>query len=111
MALFQYWVKYYALFWAVSAARPNILLLFPDQWRWDWTPENSALSAGLPMPTLDALRFAGTHFRKAFVPSPLCAPSRACLASGREYDAAGVRTFTRAPRPNRRTKTPNPNSA
>lgn len=32
----------------------------------------------------------GTRFSKAFVPSPLCAPSRACLASGREYDQAGV---------------------
>ena len=42
------------------------------------------------MPNFDALRARGTHFRKAFVPSPLCAPSRACLASGREYDAAGV---------------------
>jgi len=42
------------------------------------------------MPHLDALRAAGTHFSKAFVPSPLCAPSRACLAGGREYDAAGV---------------------
>ena len=42
------------------------------------------------MPTLTALRLAGTHFRKAFVPSPLCAPSRACLAGAREYDDAGV---------------------
>ena len=73
-----------------AAAKPNILLLFPDQWRWDWTPANPAVAAGLPMPHLDSLRAAGTHFRKAFVPAPLCAPSRACLAAGREYDAAGV---------------------
>lgn len=42
------------------------------------------------MPHYSALRARGTRFRKAFVPSPLCAPSRACLASGREYDRAGV---------------------
>lgn len=32
----------------------------------------------------------GTRFLSAFVPSPVCAPSRACLASGRAYDDAGV---------------------
>ena len=28
----------------------------------------------------------GTRFVNAINPAPLCAPSRACLASGREYD-------------------------
>lgn len=74
---------------AAAASRPNFLVLFPDQWRWDWTPDNAALS-NLSMPTWSSLRSKGTHFTKAFVPSPLCAPSRACLAAGREYDAAGV---------------------
>ena len=67
---------------------PNFLILFPDQWRADWTP----LAAGLPlrMPTLAALSSRATRFTHAYVPSPLCAPSRACLAGGRAYDAAGV---------------------
>ena len=70
------------------ATPPNILLLFPDQWRWDWVPA----TYGVPvrMPTFDALAANGTRFTQAYVPSPLCAPSRACLASGREYDEAGV---------------------
>jgi arylsulfatase len=75
---------------ATSASRPNFLLLFPDQWRSDWTPDNTNLSSVLPMPTYSSLRSRGTKFTHAFVPSPLCAPSRACLAGGREYDAAGV---------------------
>ena len=70
--------------------RPNILLLFPDQWRSDWTPANPLLTGVLPMPRFSALRSRGTHFTKAHVPAPLCAPSRACLAGGREYDFAGV---------------------
>lgn len=32
----------------------------------------------------------GTLFANAFVAAPVCAPSRSCLASGREYDRAGV---------------------
>ena len=74
---------------AAAPPRPNFLVLFPDQWRHDWTPDNAALT-NLSMPTWASLRARGTHFTKAFVPAPLCAPSRACLAGGREYDAAGV---------------------
>ena len=32
----------------------------------------------------------GTLFANAYVAAPVCAPSRSCLASGREYDKAGV---------------------
>jgi arylsulfatase A-like enzyme len=32
----------------------------------------------------------GIRFGQAYVPSPLCAPVRACLAAGKEYDQAGV---------------------
>lgn len=76
---------------AAAAPRPNILLILLDQWRHDWLP--SPLSSAFPalaMPTVLQLARAGTRFAHATVPSPLCAPSRACLASGREYDEAGV---------------------
>ena len=60
----------------------------PDQWRWDW---DGAHEAALHMPHLAALRASGTSFpHGATVPSPLCAPSRASMASLREYDEAGV---------------------
>lgn len=44
----------------------------------------------LRMPNLRGLVERGTRFTQAYVPSPLCAPSRSCLAAAREYDATGV---------------------
>ena len=77
-----------ALSHAAGSARPNVLLLMPDQGRWDW---DGAHEAALHMPHLAALRASGTSFpHGATVPSPLCAPSRASMASLREYDEAGV---------------------
>ncbi len=64
--------------------RPNILVLFPDQWRHDWMSTNRQLP--IRTPNLDGLAKMGTQFSKAMVASPLCSPSRACLASGMEYD-------------------------
>ena len=73
---------------AQETRRPNILFFFPDQQRFDWT----TLNTGLPLrtPNLEALRGRGIQFTNAFVGSPLCAPSRACLAAGAEYDDCGV---------------------
>ena len=68
--------------------RPNILFFFPDQHRFDWLGLNPDLPARTP--NLDALAGRGVRFANAICPSPLCAPSRACLASGREYDRCGV---------------------
>jgi arylsulfatase len=73
---------------AAPARRPNILLLFPDQHRFDWTGANPALP--LRTPHLDALAKRGTTFTRAVVPSPVCAPSRACLAAGKEYGRCRV---------------------
>jgi arylsulfatase len=69
-------------------ARPNILLFLPDQHRPDWVPWNTDLP--LRMPNLARIAAGGVRFTRALCPSPLCAPSRACLASGREYDHCGV---------------------
>ena len=44
----------------------------------------------LRMPHLAQIAARGVRFTRAVCPSPLCAPSRACLASGREYDRCGV---------------------
>lgn len=68
--------------------RPNILFFFPDQHRYDWVG-----GGAIPVrtPNLDRLAARGMRFTNAIVGSPLCAPSRACLASGREYSRCGVR--------------------
>ena len=68
--------------------RPNILFILPDQWRADWT----AMNTGLPIRTPNLVRLAnhGAWFTTAITPSPLCAPARAALASGLEYDRCGV---------------------
>ena len=72
------------------AGAPNLLLLFPDQWRFDWdgvTPQTSHVpGAMLRVPAVRAAAAQGTRFTSAYVPAPVCAPSRSCLASGREYD-------------------------
>ena len=73
---------------AERASQPNILLLMPDQWRWDW---DGTHEAKLRVPHMASLQGLGTSFPYgATAPAPLCAPSRACFASLREYDEAGV---------------------
>ena len=71
-----------------AVRRPNILFFFPDQHRYDWTSMNPALPEITP--NLKQLAREGAFFSKAFCPSPLCAPSRACLALGKEYHSCGV---------------------
>jgi len=67
--------------------RPNILFLFPDQLRHDFVEP-----APIPVrtPHLKRLAAEGVRFTNAVTPAPLCAPARACLASGMEYDRCGV---------------------
>ena len=69
-------------------SRPNILLFLPDQHRYDWL--GSTPQIPVRTPNLDALAGRGVRFSRAFCASPLCAPSRACLASGKEYDRCRV---------------------
>lgn len=73
----------------MSSRPPNILFLFPDQHRPDWLGCNPDLP--LRTPHLDRLAERGTRFTRAFTPSPLCSPARACLATGRDYARCGVR--------------------
>jgi arylsulfatase A-like enzyme len=72
----------------VMKRRPNILLLMADQLRADWVgPGNRG---GAVTPAIDRLIARGSWFRNAICPSPLCAPSRACFATGKEYRRCGV---------------------
>jgi arylsulfatase A-like enzyme len=75
--------------WAAGPSRrPNILLLFPDQLRYDFVEP----AAGVPVrtPNLNRLAGGGARFTRAVTPAPLCAPARACLASGLEYGRCRV---------------------
>lgn len=71
-----------------ASTRPNILFFFPDQHRYDWVGAYDSI--GVETPHLDALGKGGVRFERAYCASPLCAPSRACLALGVEYDRCGV---------------------
>lgn len=66
----------------------NFLFFLPDQHRGDWLGGNENLP--LRTPNLDGLSSRGVRFTNAFCTSPLCGPSRACLASGKSYDRCGV---------------------
>lgn len=68
--------------------RPNILFLFPDQHRFDYLGVNPDVPVRTP--NIDALARRGIRFDKVVCSSPLGAPSRACLASGRRYHRCGV---------------------
>lgn len=68
----------------------NILFFFPDQFRYDWTSMNPSMPNITP--NLKNLADRGVFFSSAICPSPLCAPSRACLASGRQYDRCRVQS-------------------
>lgn len=72
--------------------KPNILFFFSDQHRGDWMPYDEEVKkaqgvAGLELhaPNLRAMMDRGTTFSNAYSPAPVCAPARACLASGRRY--------------------------
>lgn len=77
-----------------STDRPNLLLLFPDQWRGDWLGCQDGPrpygAAPVATPNIDRLAQRGTRFRRLYTNSPVCAPARACLALGNARHRTGV---------------------
>ncbi|MBI3973536.1 MAG: sulfatase-like hydrolase/transferase [Chloroflexi bacterium] len=68
--------------------RPNVLLIFADQQRWDTLGVN-----GSPMelmPNLDRLAREGTRFLLPITSQPVCAPARAYLLTGQYATTHGV---------------------
>ncbi len=60
--------------------RPNVIVFFTDQQRWDTTGVH-----GNPLdlsPNFDRLARAGTDVHYAFTCQPVCGPARACLQTG-----------------------------
>lgn len=67
--------------------RPNIIVFFTDQQRWD-----SMGLHGNPLgltPNLDRLAASGTHLSRHFTCQPVCGPARSCLQTGRHATASG----------------------
>ncbi len=80
---------------ATPGARPDILLIMPDQFRGD------CLSAvGHPVlhtPNLDALAAAGTLFRRAYSTVPSCIPARFALLTGQQPQTSGIVGYASRP--------------
>ncbi|MFE9006032.1 sulfatase-like hydrolase/transferase [Streptomyces sp. NPDC007875] len=73
---------------ATSTRRPNVLVFFTDQQRWDTTgPHGNPL--GLT-PVLDRLAAEGVSVDRSFTCQPVCAPSRASLQTGQYPTTTGV---------------------
>jgi len=68
--------------------RPNIVLITADQQRYDTLGAGGSQVARTPH--LDALAERGVVFRHAYVQSPICIPSRACIQTGRYPHQHGV---------------------
>ena len=84
--------------------RPNVVLIMTDQQRW-----NSLSCYNHPVvrtPNLDALANRGVRFEHAFVPIPLCTPSRACLHTGQYPSRHGIRANETFPLSNPETSLP-----
>ena len=67
--------------------RPNIIFLFPDQWRGDCL--GSLGHPAVETPWLDSLAGEGVSFTNAYSPAPSCVPARACLITGQTPSSTG----------------------
>ena len=68
--------------------RPNILLLYCDQLRWDALGVNG--NKDVKTPNLDKLAADGVNFTRHFVQHPLCMPSRVSFLSGQYPSTLGI---------------------
>ena len=69
-------------------ATPNILIIYPDQWRADTL--GFLVTTPARTPHLDRLAREGRHFPEAFVANPVCTPSRGSFQTGRYPHTTGV---------------------
>ena len=71
-----------------AGERPNVLVYFTDQQRWD-----TVGAYGSPMditPRLDEAASSGTVIEHAISSQPVCAPTRGCLQTGQHATTHGV---------------------
>lgn len=70
-----------------TKAKPNILFIMADQWRFDWI--GYAGASFVQTPVLDSLARQGKVFTHCCTNSPVCAPARISLATGLHPERAG----------------------
>ena len=73
---------------ANRTGRPNVVVFFTDQQRWDSTGVH-----GNPLeltPNFDRMAQRGTHLYNTFTCQPVCGPARACLQTGMYATATSV---------------------
>jgi len=68
--------------------RPNILLLYTDQQRWDALGVNA--NPDIKTPHLDCMASEGLNFDRFFVQNPVCMPSRISLLTGDYCSSLGI---------------------
>lgn len=67
--------------------KPNVIVFFTDQQRWDTTGVH-----GNPLgltPNFDCMAVSGTHLYNYFTVQPVCGPARACFQTGLYATATG----------------------
>jgi N-acetylglucosamine-6-sulfatase len=73
-----------------SDGRPNVVVIFTDDQRWDCLGMAAKPLLGMKTPHLDRLAREGALFENMFVTTSLCSPSRASFLSGLYAHSHGV---------------------
>lgn len=68
--------------------RPNLLLLYTDQQRWDGLGANG--NSDVRTPHLDAFAARSCNFDRCFVQNPVCMPSRISFLTGQYPSTLGI---------------------
>ena len=71
-----------------KSRRPNVLILYTDQQRWDALGVNG--NASILTPQLDRLAAGGVTFTRHFVQNPVCMPSRVSFLTGQYPSTLGI---------------------
>ena len=74
---------------AQQPARPNIVVILVDDWRWD--EYGAAGHPFLETPSIDRMAAEGVSFSRAYHATPLCSPNRASLLTGQYASRHGIR--------------------
>lgn len=72
----------------MDSIKPNVLMIIPDQQRYDCIGYSNDYP--VKTPNIDKLALQGIWFSNAYTPIPLCCPARQALLNGRRPEAFGA---------------------